>query len=375
MTHTDETLSENADQPMILVVDDTPDNLTFISGILREHYRVKIATHGEKAIAIAQTDPQPDLILLDILMPDLDGYEVCRRLKADPKTRSIPIIFLTVKSDIEDEYRGLDLGAADYITKPISPPILMARIKTQLNLKASYDSLQDLLRSREDMVNMIVHDLRNPITNILLLSEFFLENADMPPQKLRKNLDIIWRSGQKLRTLVDDLLVKAKLESGHFSLDRQQADLSELCRMALDEVRELAEHKKLSLHLDLPEGDSFPAYVDSVLIRRAIENLISNAIKYSPSQSNIHLKLTYSPDEQAIIQVTDEGPGIDENLRQHIFDKYEIGTLMRGVSQIGLGLAFCKLAVEAHGGHITVEENHPQGSIFTIVVPTKETSE
>jgi response regulator RpfG family c-di-GMP phosphodiesterase len=174
MITTDDHTADDLDRATILVVDDTPDNLTFISGLLRDHYRVKVATSGEKAVIIAQAAPHPDLILLDILMPGLDGYEVCKHLKADPKTKQIPIIFLTVKSDIEDERRGLEMGAADYITKPVSPPILMARVKTQLNLKASYDSLQELLRSREDMVNMIVHDLRNPITNILLLSEIFL---------------------------------------------------------------------------------------------------------------------------------------------------------------------------------------------------------
>lgn len=367
--------SNDLDRATILVVDDTPDNLTFISGLLRDHYRVKVATSGEKAITIAQSEPQPDLILLDILMPGLDGYEVCQKLKADPKTKQIPIIFLTVKSDIEDERRGLELGAADYITKPVSPPILMARVNTQLNLKASYDSLQDLLRSREDMVNMIIHDLRNPITNILLLSEVFQENIELPPQRLRKSLNIIYRSGQKLRALVDDLLIKAKLESGHFMLERQPSDLGDLCQIALDEVQELAEHKKLTFHLDLPESTPASVLVDPVLIRRTIENLLSNAIKYSPSHSTINLRLNHSPSGQATIQVTDEGPGINAELRQHIFDKYEIGTLMRGVSQIGLGLAFCKLAVEAHGGSISVDDNSPTWAIFTITIETKEPSE
>ncbi|WP_225907562.1 response regulator [Leptolyngbya sp. BL0902] len=366
---------DDLDRATILVVDDTPDNLTFISGLLRDHYRVKVATSGEKAMLIAQVEPHPDLILLDILMPGLDGYEVCQQLKADSKTKQIPIIFLTVKSDIEDERRGLELGAADYITKPVSPPILMARVKTQLNLKASYDSLQNLLRSREDMVNMIIHDLRNPITNILMLSEIFLENTDLPSQKLRKHLDIIWRSGQKLRTLVDDLLIKAKLESGHFILDRQKADLGELCQMALSEVQEIAGQKNLALDLSLPAQKVSPAYVDPVLIRRSVENLLSNAIKYSPSHSTIHLKLVYASPTQAMIQVTDEGPGVNAELRQRIFDKYEIGTLMQGVSQIGLGLAFCKLVVEAHGGTITVEDNQPRGAIFSITIETKEPNE
>ena len=127
----------------VLVVDDTPDNLTLMSGLLRDDYRVKVANNGERALKFAQADDAPDLILLDIMMPGMDGYEVCGRLKADPATRNIPVIFLTAKSDVEDEKKGLDLGAVDYITKPISPPIVMARVRAQLALKAHADFLLD----------------------------------------------------------------------------------------------------------------------------------------------------------------------------------------------------------------------------------------
>jgi putative two-component system response regulator len=127
----------------ILVVDDTPANLSLMTGLLRDDYKVKAAIDGEKALRIAQASPPPDLILLDIMMPGMDGYEVCRRLKADPVTRDIPVIFLTAKSGVEDEKMGLDLGAVDYITKPISPPIVMARVRNHLVLKASADFLRD----------------------------------------------------------------------------------------------------------------------------------------------------------------------------------------------------------------------------------------
>jgi len=132
----------------ILVVDDTPDNLSLMSGLLKDDYKVKVANGGEKALKIAQSDSPPDLILLDIMMPEVDGYEVCKRLQADPKTRSIPIIFLTAKSEIEDETYGLELGAVDYITKPISPPIVLARVKTHLAVK----SVQDFLRDQNEFL-------------------------------------------------------------------------------------------------------------------------------------------------------------------------------------------------------------------------------
>lgn len=137
------TSSDPTDGATVLVVDDTPDNLTLMSELLRDRYRVKIATGGEKALRIAAGDPQPDLILLDVMMPGMDGYEVCARLKDDADTREIPVIFLTAKADVADEMRGLSLGAVDYITKPISPPIVMARVRTHLRLKASADFLRD----------------------------------------------------------------------------------------------------------------------------------------------------------------------------------------------------------------------------------------
>ena len=147
---TDETLP--LEKPTILVVDDTPENLTMMSFLLKDRYKVKVANHGQKALRIAASEPQPDLILLDIMMPEMDGYEVCRQLQQDPQTRNIPIIFLTAKASVEDEEFGLGLGAVDYITKPISPPVVLARVKTHLSLKAS----ADFLRSKSDYLEQEV---------------------------------------------------------------------------------------------------------------------------------------------------------------------------------------------------------------------------
>jgi putative two-component system response regulator len=136
----------------ILVVDDTPDNLSLMSGLLKDDYKVKVANNGEKALKIAATDPQPDLILLDIMMPGMDGYEVCQFLKKNPATVNIPVIFLTAKVEVEDEKKGLELGAVDYLTKPVSPPIVMARVKNHLALKAH----ADFLRNKSDYLELEV---------------------------------------------------------------------------------------------------------------------------------------------------------------------------------------------------------------------------
>ena len=133
----------NMERPTILVVDDSPDNLSLISGLLKDSYKLKVANNGEKAIKIAQAETKPDLILLDVMMPGISGYEVCETLKADPSTKDIPIIFLTAMTGADDEKKGLEIGGADYITKPISPPIVLARVKTQLQNKAASDFMRD----------------------------------------------------------------------------------------------------------------------------------------------------------------------------------------------------------------------------------------
>jgi putative two-component system response regulator len=152
--------NEADDRRTVMIVDDTPENITLMNGLLRERYRTRIATGGERALKTAVVEPLPDLILLDIMMPDMDGYEVCKRLKADPRTRDIPVIFLTAKAEIEDEQRGFDAGAVDYITKPISPPIVLSRVATQLTLKAAADFLRDQNAYLEKEVEKRTHEVQ-----------------------------------------------------------------------------------------------------------------------------------------------------------------------------------------------------------------------
>lgn len=154
-------------QPTILVVDDAPDMLSLLGSILKQNYHVKIAKNGNKAVEIAKSEEKPDLILLDIMMPEMDGHEVCRILKDDPETKDIPIIFLTAKADIADEELGLELGAVDYITKPISPPIVLARVKTHLHLKAAADFLKDKNAYLEQVITKRTEEI-NAIQDVML---------------------------------------------------------------------------------------------------------------------------------------------------------------------------------------------------------------
>lgn len=346
-----------------MVVDDDPDNFDVIETLLHdEGYQINYAPSGQRAIDHLNIF-QPDVILLDVMMPDLNGMEVCRRIKANPQWQAIPIIMVTALTEKEDLAQCLRTGADDFISKPVNGVELRARVHSMLRIKQQYDNVQELLKAREDMVNMIVHDLRNPLTGILL-STNVLRSPKLSPEKQQEKVNQIASAGQKLQSLIDSLLIMGKLESGKMVLNYTEVDLCLLCQSALKDIEAIAAQKQLTLLSELPEP-GIRVKVDAAIFRRVLDNLLSNAIKFSPSNSQVTLRAEYWGGG-AKVQVADSGSGVPQELRQSIFQKYEIGTRMSGVSQIGLGLAFCKMAIEAHHGTITLNDNHPNGSIFTV---------
>lgn len=192
---------EGVVKPTILVVDDTPDNLSLMRELLRKDYQVQLANGGERALKLAAMQPQPDLILLDIMMPVMDGYEVCRRLKADAATRDIPVVFLTAKADVEDEKRGLELGAVDYITKPISPPVVLARVKIHLALKAHADFLRDKSDFLEAEVSKRTREVLAIQDVTILAMATLAETRDLDTgNHIRRTQHYVKALAEKLRT-------------------------------------------------------------------------------------------------------------------------------------------------------------------------------
>ncbi len=354
------------DRPSLLVVDDEIDNFDVIETLLDgEGYLLNYAASGQKALDRLDRI-KPDVILLDVMMPEIDGIEVCRRIKANPSWQPIPVIMVTALTSKEDLARCLEGGADDFISKPLNGLELRSRVRSLLRIKQQYDNLQGLLDLRENMVNTIVHDLRNPLANIIF-SAALLQRANFPPDKKEKKINEILQASHRLQALIDSLLVMAKLESGKIVLNRTPVDLHALCTSALADFEAIASQKNLQLIGDFPQpGNSISA--DAAIFRRVLDNLLSNAIKFSPADSQILLRADYLEAGGARVQVVDSGPGISEETQQSIFEKYEIGTRFEGVSQTGLGLAFCKMAIEAHGGTISVANNPPKGSIFTVEI-------
>ncbi|MFB2771513.1 response regulator [Pelatocladus sp. BLCC-F211] len=352
-------------QPSVLVIDDEPDNFDVLETLLDgENYQLHYAPSGQQALDRLHSF-QPDVILLDVMMPDLDGMEICRRIKADSQWQAVPIIMVTALTGKEDLARCIAAGADDFISKPVNGVELRARVHSMLRIKQQYDSVQNLLKLREDMVNMIVHDLRNPLASIVLSTEI-LRLPGLSPEKQQQKIEEIASAGQQLQSLINSLLIMAKLESGKMSLNYTEVDLSAICISAVADIEAIAAQKNLTLVSELPQPGGV-VKVDAAIFRRVLDNLLSNAIKFSPSNSQVILRAEYL-EPGAKVQVVDSGPGVSKDLRQRIFEKYEIGTLLQEVSQIGLGLAFCKMAIEAHHGIIRVEDNHPRGGIFTVLL-------
>lgn len=359
--------------PAILVIDDEPSGAAVIQALLhREGYCMVHRDSGEKALAEMETIA-PDLILLDVMMPGLSGIEVCDRLKSDSQWQHIPIIMVTALSSKEDLANALESGADDFITKPVNGVELRARVRSMLRIKQQYDALKATLQLREDMSDMVVHDLRNPTAKILLSSELLLLAG--LSGKAMERVQMIGAAARSLNSLINDLLLMAKMDAGKLILHPSRFDLNALARSISVDFEEVLEQKCLRIQTEVPPTEQ-PILADQNLIHRLIDNLMSNAIKFSPRNSTITLLVEplsgVTSEEgkslQVRIEVADQGPGVKEELRQQIFKKYEIGETASGVTQIGLGLTFCKIVAEAHGGRIFVENNTPRGAIFTVEI-------
>jgi two-component system sensor histidine kinase/response regulator len=309
----------------ILIVDDTPANLRLLSTILKDRgYKVRVAPNGPLALAAAQNSP-PELILLDITMPELDGFEVCRRLKQDPILAPIPVIFLSALSSTEDKVTAFGAGGVDYITKPFQQDEVCARVETHLRLRTLQVDLEEKIAQlrreeelRESLVHMIVHDLRSPLSGIL--ASLQLVEMGIGPHGAREleDLERAIESGRTMSRMINTLLDVAKIESGEMKLDVQDASLVEVAHEAVRSLGALTRDHRLEV--EAPEGPTH-ARVDRVLIRRVIENLLGNAVRFTPSGGRITIRVRPWGDRSRI-EVEDTGIGVPAEFRDRIFEKF-----------------------------------------------------
>lgn len=357
----------------ILVVDDKAENLRLLATILESlGFEVRPATSGGTALLAAEHDP-PDLVLLDVNMPDMNGFEVCTAFKARPRLKDIPIIFLTALNDVADKVKAFSVGGVDFISKPFHIEEVHARVKMHLELRrahldlaASYERLKQLEQLRDDLVHMVVHDMRSPLTVLAGHLTLLQGEARKLSRDAADDLRAAMLGAQSLAGMANDLLDVSRMEQGKLPLSLADHDLVEMAGAVQSSMRGF----ERGLFVELLPSQPLCVKCDGGLVRRVIENLVSNAMKHASPTGGVRIALSRTP-AGARLCVCDDGPGVPPEARQRIFEKF--GTMAArkstGYHSAGLGLAFCKLAIEAHRGTIGVEDAEPHGSCFWFELP------
>jgi two-component system, sensor histidine kinase and response regulator len=362
---------------LILVVDDVQQNIQVVGTMLREAgYSIMPATNGTEALQRVQKK-LPDLILLDLMMPEMDGLEVCRRLKADPVTQPIPIIFLTASNEMSHLVQGLAAGAVDYVTKPFNPPELLARVRTHLDLKHARDTIvrygQELRRLNEEkneFMGIVAHDLRSPLGTINGFAELLLDDATMARPEVEDSARRIRDTATRMAEMVQNLLDANRIERGEMELKLAPTDLGALVASVVEAQRPRALAKSQTLRLESLTGP-VPAVIDPSVTVQVIENLVSNAVKYSPPGKNILVRVKQGAD-CVCVEVQDEGPGLSAEDQKKLFGKFArlSAKPTGGEHSTGLGLSIVKKMVEAMNGRVWCESELGKGATFVVEFST-----
>ncbi|MCB4756932.1 MAG: response regulator [Elusimicrobia bacterium] len=366
--------TEERTRPVILVVDDEPRIVENMQALLeKKGFEVVPSFSGGEGLSKLK-QVGPDLIILDVMMPEIDGFQVCRQVKSNSETRSIPILLLTALNQTEEKVKGLEAGADDFLTKPFENAELLARVKAHLRAKRLHDDLKKMEQLKDSLTHMIVHDLKAPVTAIngglgAILSRVE-ENGGNLTEEMKNLLNNSYTGSTKLINLVNDILDVSRLEENKFPLDKKEADIAGLvdsCLILLEPQRRKGEIEFLkNIPKDLPK-----VILDESIISRVLINLISNGLKFTDPGGKITVSLEPVPLEKQIkCVVEDTGSGIPDGDRDKIFDKYFQGNNLE-VSRKGqgLGLSFCRMAIEAHGGKIWAENKEGKGSRFIFRLP------
>lgn len=370
--------SKPKNDPIILIVDDQPRNLQVIGNLLADKpYRLGFAQSGAQALESVK-QIQPDLILLDVMMPELDGYETCRQLKSNHLTHEIPVIFLTAKSESEDIVEGFRAGGVDYVTKPFQTEELLARVDTHIRLRSLTRQLEEALEMKSELMGIAAHDLKNPLAAIRGLSEIILNaegedpEFDLSSEDRADLLRDINQASNNTLTIIKELLNTETIESGIVHLERRECDIGLLIAEVVDLNSSQARIKQITLNNHTNKG--LFAYVDEPRTREVLDNLISNAVKYSPIGRSVHIDASMREDTLRV-EVRDEGPGLTQEDMKKVFGKFQklSARPTGGEHSTGLGLAIVKNLVELHGGVVGVDSEEGKGACFYFEIPNAST--
>lgn len=369
----------------ILIVEDKQENMDLLVYFLHpQGYEIISVYDGLSALQKVEEE-HPDIILLDIMLPKMDGYEVCGRLKKDPETKFIPIIMLTALKELKDKVRALEVGADDFLSKPFENIELLARVKSLLRLKEYHDELQSknlelaekneslmrMDRFKEDLTNLIIHDMKNPLFVIqgnLQMMSMSMENV--PPEILKKYAQRIERSSQQLLRMVVNLLDISRIEEGTIDLKNDHANINEIIDKIIERIKDYPENKNKEILVDL-DSNLPELTIDRSVMERVFENLINFSITNLVDEGKVTIT-TAAVDDQKIQFVThDNGTQIPKNYYDKIFEKFSQTEIKDSGYRVdrALGLTFCKMAVEAHKGSMWLDLETKVGNKFIIELP------
>ncbi|MBI4040405.1 MAG: response regulator [Deltaproteobacteria bacterium] len=356
----------------ILVVDDVKDNVEILEQFFKNKgYAVLSAYGGREAIAMAETHT-PDLVLLDIMMPEMDGFEVCRVLKKErTHFKNIPIIMVTAKDDSKSLIQGLELGADDYVSKPYNIDELNARVGSALRLKQALDELKELNDLKNHFLGVASHDVKSPILRIEAAIGKILEERTRLTATQVEQLEQMKKEAHTIFMLITDLLDVTKIETGKVGLDLHDVSLKGLLEEVCKMNEMTAASKKISLHLKVDKGVHH-VVADPDRLLEVFDNLMTNAIKFSNEGQNVWVHVQETDTHMEIL-FEDEGVGIPEAELPRVFDRFSKLSPhpTQGEHSTGLGLSICKQIVELHRGKISCSSHVGRGTTFKISLPKK----
>lgn len=365
---------KEARPPTILIVDDTPDNLHLLSRLFKEEYSVRIANNGEKALNVCCSDDPPDLVLLDIMMPDIDGFEVAQRMREHPSAENIPVIFVTAMDGDDARMKGLELGAVDFVTKPIDPAVLKPRVRNFMRyvalrkqLQADYDGMLEAARLREDVEHITRHDLKGPLAGVIGLIQSLADDESTSPGKQKEQLRLIEETVLQVLDMINLSSELFKIETGRFKLDAKPVSIGDILRRIVGISGTSFAGKNLSVTMEtgVPDGKEMPqAFGDAMLCYSLFQNLVKNACEAAPEGSKVSVTLH---DHDPLRIVIENRGAVPEEIRGRFFDKFITNGKVGGT---GLGTYSAKLLAEAQAGQIMLDVSDERDTTsITVVLP------